>query len=104
MEDLEMIIMELLVNVGFVCSVVLMVLQLVCKGDFVVVEQVMVEFYEFVKYVYKIQIQFIGMDEGSGKLLVNLIIVYFQDYLMNVMVIQDLVIDMIEFYCCLFFV
>ncbi len=35
----------------------------------------------------KIQTQLIGMDEGSGKLPVNLITVHSQDHLMNAMVI-----------------
>ncbi|VDZ75452.1 putative phosphotransferase system PTS, lactose /cellobiose-specific IIA subunit [Atlantibacter hermannii] len=38
------------------------------------------------------------MDEGSGKLPVNLITVHSQDHLMNAMVIQDLAGDLIELY------
>ncbi|STP56888.1 PTS system lactose/cellobiose-specific transporter subunit IIA [Enterobacter hormaechei] len=40
----------------------------------------------------------IGLDEGTGKLPVNLITVHSQDHLMNAMVIQDLAGDMIELY------
>jgi cellobiose PTS system EIIA component len=51
-----------------------------------------------VKHAHKIQTQLIGLDEGSGKLPVNLITVHSQDHLMNAMVIQDLATDMIELY------
>ena len=58
----------------------------------------MADSHEFVKHAHKIQTQLIGLDEGSGKLPVNLIIVHSQDHLMNAMVIQDLATDMIELY------
>ena len=45
-----------------------------------------------------IQTTLIGMDEGCGKLQINLITVHAQDHLMNAMVIQDLAGDMIELY------
>ena len=96
MEDLETIIMELLVNAGSARSAALTALQLARKGDFAAAEQA--ESHEFVKHAHKIQTQLIGMDEGSGKLPVNLITVHSQDHLMNAMVIQDLATDMIELY------
>ncbi len=98
MEDLETIIMELLVNAGSARSAALTALQLARKGDFAAAEQAMAESHEFVKHAHKIQTQLIGMDEGSGKLPVNLITVHSQDHLMNAMVIQDLATDMIELY------
>jgi PTS system cellobiose-specific IIA component len=60
--------------------------------------QAMAESHEFVKHAHKIQTQLIGLDEGTGKLPVNLITVHSQDHLMNAMVIQDLATDMIELY------
>lgn len=98
MEDLETIIMELLVNAGSARSAALTALQLARKGDFAAAEQAMAESHEFVKHAHKIQTQLIGLDEGSGKLPVNLITVHSQDHLMNAMVIQDLATDMIELY------
>ena len=38
------------------------------------------------------------LDEGCGKLTINLITVHAQDHLMNAMVIRDLADDMIELY------
>lgn len=98
MEDLESTIMELLVHAGSARSQALTALQLARKGDFAGAEQAMEESHEFVKHAHKIQTRLIGLDEGSGKLPVNLIIVHSQDHLMNAMVIQDLAGDMIELY------
>lgn len=98
MEDLETIVMELLVNAGAARSQALTALQLARKGDFENAHQAMEESKEFVKHAHKIQTQLISLDEGSGKLTVNLITVHSQDHLMNAMVIQDLADDMIELY------
>ncbi|EKY3120717.1 PTS lactose/cellobiose transporter subunit IIA [Cronobacter turicensis] len=98
MEDLESIIMELLVNAGSARSQALTALQLARKGDFDGAEKAMEESHEFVKHAHKIQTQLIGLDEGTGKLPVNLITVHSQDHLMNAMVIQDLAGDLIELY------
>ncbi|CCJ82371.1 PTS system, diacetylchitobiose-specific IIA component [Cronobacter dublinensis 1210] len=98
MEDLESIIMELLVNAGSARSQALTALQLARKGDFEAPKKRMEESHEFVKHAHKIQTQLIGLDEGSGKLPVNLITVHSQDHLMNAMVIQDLAGDLIEIY------
>jgi len=97
-EDLESIIMELLVNAGSARSQALTALQMARKGDFAAAQQAMEESREFVKHAHKIQTQLIGLDEGTGKLPVNLITVHSQDHLMNAMVIQDLAEDMIELY------
>ena len=98
MDDLESIIMELLVNAGAARSEALSALRLARSNDFSGAEQAMAQSREFVKQAHKIQTQLIGMDEGSGKLPVNLITVHSQDHLMNAMVIQDLAEDLIELY------
>ena len=66
--------------------------------DFEEAEKAMEESREYVKHAHTIQTQLIGLDEGTGKLPVNLITVHSQDHLMNAMVIQDLAGDMIELY------
>ena len=50
------------------------------------------------KLAHDVQTMLIGLDEGCGKIPVNLIMVHAQDHLMNAMVIQDLATDMIELY------
>lgn len=98
MEDLETTIMELLVNAGAARSAALTALQMARKGDFAAAEQSMIESREYVRQAHTIQTRLIGLDEGTGKLPVNLITVHAQDHLMNAMVIQDLAGDMIELY------
>jgi len=98
MEDLETTIMELLVNAGAARSAALTALQMARKGEFDEAEKAMEESREYVKHAHTIQTQLIGLDEGTGKLPVNLITVHSQDHLMNAMVIQDLAGDMIELY------
>ena len=94
----EAVIMELLVNAGAARSEALTALRFARNGEFAQAEKAMAESQEYVKQAHRIQTQLIGMDEGSGKLPVNLITVHSQDHLMNAMVIQDLATDMIELY------
>ncbi|MFI8417349.1 PTS lactose/cellobiose transporter subunit IIA [Serratia sp. NPDC078593] len=90
--------MELLVFSGSARSSALMALQQARAGDFTASAAQMAESKEAVKQAHRIQTQLISLDEGSGKLAMNLITVHAQDHLMNAMVIQDLADDMIELY------
>ncbi len=90
MDDLETLIMELLVHAGSARSQALEALELARKGYFDDAENAMQSSREFVKHAHQIQTRLIGLDEGTGKLPVNLITVHSQDHLMNAMVIQDL--------------
>ena len=96
--DFESIIMELLVFAGSARSSALMALQQARAGDFAASAEHMAESQQAVKHAHHIQTQLIGLDEGCGKLPINLITVHAQDHLMNAMVIQDLAGDMIELY------
>ena len=96
--DFESTIMELLVFSGGARSSALMALQQARAGDFTASAKHMAESKASVKKAHRIQTQLIGLDEGCGKLAINLITVHAQDHLMNAMVIQDLADDMIELY------
>ncbi|MFK3843498.1 MULTISPECIES: PTS lactose/cellobiose transporter subunit IIA [Serratia] len=96
--DFESTIMELLVFSGGARSSALMALQQARAGDFTASAKHMAESKASVKKAHRIQTQLIGLDEGCGKLTINLITVHAQDHLMNAMVIQDLADDMIELY------
>lgn len=96
--DLENTIMELLVHAGSARSHALMALQFARRGDFTAAEQAMSDSKIEVFQAHKIQTLLIGLDEGCGKIQINLITVHAQDHLMNAMVIQDLACDMIEIY------
>lgn len=96
--DLENTIMELLVHAGSARSHAMMALQHARGGDFTAAQQAMAESRDAVSHAHRMQTELIGLDEGCGKIPVNLITVHAQDHLMNAMVIQDLAIDMIELY------
>jgi len=96
--DLENTIMELLIHAGSARSHAMMALQHARRGDFPAAEQAMTDSREAVSLAHGMQTELIGLDEGCGKIPVNLITVHAQDHLMNAMVIQDLAIDMIELY------
>ncbi|HGM6603868.1 TPA: PTS lactose/cellobiose transporter subunit IIA [Serratia marcescens] len=96
--EFESTIMELLVFSGSARSNALMALRQARAGDFAAAAKHMVESKEWVKKAHLIQTELIGLDEGCGKLAINLITVHAQDHLMNAMVIQDLADDMIELY------
>lgn len=97
-QDFESTIMELLVFAGSARSSALMALQQARAGDFNAAAAQMAESKRTVTQAHQIQTRLIGLDEGSGKLAINLITVHAQDHLMNAMVIQDLADDMIELY------
>ncbi len=96
--DLENTIMELLVHAGSARSHAMMALQQARRGNFAAAEQAMNESRQAVSHAHGMQTELISIDEGCGKIPVNLIIVHAQDHLMNAMVIQDLAVDMIELY------
>lgn len=96
--EFESTIMELLVFSGSARSNALMALRQARAGDFAAAAKHMAESKEWVKKAHLIQTELIGLDEGCGKLAINLITVHAQDHLMNAMVIQDLADDMIELY------
>lgn len=98
MDDIEQIIMELLVNAGAARSQALNAIALAKEGNFSDAEKALEQSSDYVKQAHKIQTQLIGLDEGSGKIAVTLIVVHSQDHLMNAMVIQDLACHFIELY------
>lgn len=97
--DFENTVMELLMFSGGARSSALMALQRARAGDFTAAARHMAESKQSMKKAHLIQTRLIGLDEGCGKLTINLITVHVQDHLMNAMVIQDLADDMIELYC-----
>ncbi|VDZ54204.1 N,N'-diacetylchitobiose-specific phosphotransferase enzyme IIA component [Serratia odorifera] len=96
--DFESTIMELLVLAGSARSSALMALQQARAGEFNASAAHMADSKEAVQQAHRIQTRLISLDEGCGKLPINLITVHAQDHLMNAMVIQDLADDMIELF------
>lgn len=96
--DLENKIMELLVQAGSARSSLLSALRIARSGDISAAINLVEEAKLFISSAHKIQTELIGLDEGSGKIPVSLILVHAQDHLMNAMLIQELASDMIELY------
>jgi len=96
--DLETNVMELLVQAGCARSSLLSALQQARQGNISQAETLMLEAGSFIRLAHKVQTELIGLDEGSGKIPVSLILVHAQDHLMNAMLIQELATDMIELY------
>lgn len=96
--DLENKVMELLVQAGSARSTLLSALREARKDNITQALSLIEEATLFISAAHKIQTELIGMDEGSGKVPVSLILVHAQDHLMNAMLIQELASDMIELY------
>nr|WP_222942835.1 PTS lactose/cellobiose transporter subunit IIA [Xenorhabdus sp. PB62.4] len=97
-QDFEQQIIGLLVHAGSARSSALMALQQAKEGNFQQAEVLMKESRQETRAAHLIQTKLIGLDEGCGKLPINLITVHAQDHLMNAMVIQDLADNMIDLY------
>ncbi|PHM50651.1 PTS lactose/cellobiose transporter subunit IIA [Xenorhabdus miraniensis] len=97
-QDFEQQIIELLVHAGSARSSALMALQQAKEGNFQQAGVLMEESRQETRAAHIIQTKLIGLDEGCGKLPINLITVHAQDHLMNAMVIQDLADNMIDLY------
>ncbi len=88
--DLEQTIMELLINAGEARSCAMMAIQSARKQDWQEAEQQLQASQNAAREAHKIQTQLIGLDEGSGKIPMTLIMVHAQDHLMTAMLCRDL--------------
>ncbi|MBY4840404.1 PTS lactose/cellobiose transporter subunit IIA [Pantoea sp. DY-15] len=96
--EFEEEIMLLLVQAGAARSAAISALRLAREGRFDEAQQQLAAAGESISAAHQQQTALIGLDEGSGKLPVTLILVHAQDHLMNAMLIQDLAGEIIELY------
>lgn len=89
-------IMLLLVQAGAARSAALSALRLARAGQFAAAEQQLAAARESVHGAHRQQTALIGLDEGSGKLPVTLILVHAQDHLMNAMLCRELAEEIIQ--------
>lgn len=73
---LEEVVMEIIVNVGQLCSLCFEVLYVVWQGNIDEVKSLLCEVDGYVCQVYKMQIKFIEQDVGEVCQLMMLIMVY----------------------------
>ncbi|MCE7490735.1 PTS lactose/cellobiose transporter subunit IIA [Klebsiella pneumoniae] len=87
--DMEATVMELIINAGESRSLAMQALQAARKG-------VWQDAADAAKRAHDVQTMLIGMDEGCGKVPVNLILVHAQDHIMTSMLARELIAELIE--------
>ncbi|MEZ8819564.1 PTS lactose/cellobiose transporter subunit IIA [Vibrio sp. 10N.222.54.A1] len=94
--ELESTVMELIINAGESKSLAMQALQNAKKGEWAEVDSLLTQSTEASKRAHKVQTELIGMDEGEGKVPVNLIMVHAQDHIMTAMLARELIEELIN--------
>ncbi len=94
--DMEATVMELIINAGESRSLAMQALQAARKGVWQDVDRLMQDAADAAKRAHDVQTMLIGMDEGCGKVPVNLILVHAQDHIMTSMLARELIAELIE--------
>ncbi|BBK12152.1 PTS lactose/cellobiose transporter subunit IIA [Klebsiella quasipneumoniae] len=94
--DMEATVMELIINAGESRSLAMQALQAARKGAWHDVDNLMEGAADAAKRAHDVQTMLIGMDEGCGKVPVNLILVHAQDHIMTAMLARELIAELIE--------
>ena len=95
-EDLEETIMELIINSGESKSCAMQALYAAKARKWDEVDGLLEESTAASKRAHVVQTQLIGMDQGTGKVPVNLIMVHAQDHIMTSMLARELIEELIE--------
>ena len=90
--DMEATVMELIINAGESRSLAMQALQAARKGGWQDVDRLMQDAAD----AANVQTMLIGMDEGCGKVPVNLILVHAQDHILTSMLARELIAELIE--------
>ncbi|MBC3253848.1 molecular chaperone TorD [Serratia fonticola] len=88
--DLEQTVMELLINAGEARSQAMMAIQAARQQAWQEADEMLEASQAAAREAHKVQTQLIGLDEGVGKIPVNLIMVHAQDHLMTAILCRDL--------------
>jgi len=94
--DFEHVIMELIINAGESKGLAMQALSAAKKGEWTRVDDLLIESTEAAKRAHSVQTQLIGMDEGEGKVPLNLIMVHAQDHIMTAMLARELIDELID--------
>lgn len=94
--DLEQTVMELIVNAGQCKSLAFAALAQAKKGSFEQANELLEESSAAAKRAHDVQTGLIGLDEGEGKLPIQLIMVHAQDHIMTSMLAKELIIELID--------
>jgi len=93
--DLEQTMMELLINAGEARSCAMLAIQSARKQAWEEADQQLAASQQAAREAHKVQTQLIGLDEGSGKIPITLIMVHAQDHLMTAILCRDLAEEMV---------
>lgn len=88
--DLEQTVMELLINAGEARSHAMTAIQAARQRQWPQAEEALAASQAASRAAHAVQTQLIGLDEGAGKIPLNLILVHAQDHLMTAMLCHDL--------------
>ena len=94
-ENLEETVMELIINAGESRSCAMQALYAAKAGRWDEVDGLLEESTAASKRAHLVQTQLIGMDEGTGKVPVNLVMVHAQDHIMTSMLARELIEELI---------
>ena len=88
--------MELIINAGEARSYAMQALRAAKQGDWDLVDEQLTEASAASKRAHDVQTMLIGMDEGCGKIPVNLVMVHAQDHIMTSMLAREMIEELIE--------
>lgn len=95
-ENLEETVMELIINAGESRSCAMQALYAAKAGNWDEVDGLLKESTAASKRAHVVQTELIGLDMGSGKVPVNLVMVHAQDHIMTAMLARELIEELIE--------
>ena len=94
--DMESTVMELIINAGEARSYAMQALRAAKQGNWDLVDEQLTEASAASKRAHDVQTMLIGMDEGCGKIPVNLVMVHAQDHIMTSMLAREMIEELIE--------
>ncbi|WP_435234701.1 PTS lactose/cellobiose transporter subunit IIA [Psychromonas sp. PT13] len=96
LDNLEETVMELIINAGESKSCAMQALYAAKAGKWDDVDGLLEEATAASKRAHKVQTALIGMDQGTGNVQVNLIMVHAQDHIMTAMLARELIEELID--------
>jgi len=94
--DIESTVMELIINAGESKSCAMQALNSAKQGNWDQVDEFLTLSTAASKRAHSVQTELIGIDEGTGKVPVNLIMVHAQDHIMTAMLARELIEELIN--------
>ena len=94
--NLESTVMELIINAGEARSFAMQALRAAKQHNWEQVDVLLTQASQASKRAHDVQTMLIGLDEGCGKIPVNLIMAHAQDHIMTSMLAREMIEELIE--------